>query len=329
VGPQNNRLRWSVTSGGANTTGAAIAADGTVYFGSNDHNVYSVDKNGKNLKMFASGSNVNTPTPAISASKVFMGSADHTLYGLNRTDLTEAWGTPIGADLVTSVALGRDGTIFFGGASTNQVFAIGPGDGGILWTFPIGSFSESVGIGDDGTVYAGGAAGTLVAITPDPDGGKAKWTYANDAGAGLGDVSIGDDGTIYGALGNSLVAVRPNGETKWLSSTLDGSFDGVAIGPSGRLYVGTTGATVYAVSPVDGKIVWSVPTMGNYIFRRGAVDAEETLYIGTQMKGLLAIDKDGKVKWTFPAGSIASYPAISDGVVYFGSDDGNFYAVGQ
>jgi outer membrane protein assembly factor BamB len=227
------------------------------------------------------------------------------------------------------VTLGRDGTIFFGGAATNKVFAIGPDDGGILWAYPIGSFAETVGVGDDGTVYAGGANGTLVAITPGAAAGTPKWTYTNDAGSGLGEVTIGDDGTIYGALGNAMVAVSKDGKTKWLSPELDGAFDGIAIGPSGRLYVGTNAATAYALSPVDGKIVWSVPTMGGYIFRRGAVDAEETFYIGTQTKGLFAIDKDGKVKWTFPAGSIACYPALSQGVVYFGSDDGRLYAVGQ
>src|SRR5262249_5462899 len=126
----------------------------------------------------------------------------------------------------------------------------------------------------------------------------------------------------------SVIAVTPAGETKWISPPLDGGFDSVAIGPSGRLYVGTVGPTAYALSPVDGKVIWSTPLMAGYIFRPRAVDAEDTFYVGTQTKGRVAIDKDGKVKWNYPSPAIASFPALGDGVVYFGSDDGALYAVG-
>lgn len=53
------------------------------------------------------------------------------------------------------------------------------------------------------------------------------------------------------------------------------------------------------------------------------------LYVGTDVKGLLALDaSNGKVRWSFPCEvGIRTSPGVSGGRVYFGDDEGIFRAV--
>ena len=53
------------------------------------------------------------------------------------------------------------------------------------------------------------------------------------------------------------------------------------------------------------------------------------VYISSEDSYLYAVDiKTGQEKWKFKTGDIIlSSPSVSGGVVYFGSSDGNLYAV--
>jgi outer membrane protein assembly factor BamB len=54
------------------------------------------------------------------------------------------------------------------------------------------------------------------------------------------------------------------------------------------------------------------------------------VYFGSDDGNLYALHaQTGTKVWNFTTnGSIQSSPAVANGVVYFGSDDGNLYAVG-
>jgi eukaryotic-like serine/threonine-protein kinase len=58
--------------------------------------------------------------------------------------------------------------------------------------------------------------------------------------------------------------------------------------------------------------------------------AGDTVYFGSADGNLYALDPaTGKLEWRFKtAGRIRATPAVADGVVYLGSMDGNLYAVG-
>ncbi|MGW4985906.1 outer membrane protein assembly factor BamB family protein, partial [Streptomyces mirabilis] len=53
------------------------------------------------------------------------------------------------------------------------------------------------------------------------------------------------------------------------------------------------------------------------------------VYVGSRDSSLYAVDAaTGRKRWSFLTGSaVSSSPAVVDGVVYFGSVDGNLYAV--
>jgi hypothetical protein len=99
----------------------------------------------------------------------------------------------------------------------------------------------------------------------------------------------------------------------------------------------------YIEAEIDGLLVGCLylpngnPALGpkfDYKPLAGALD--ETFGIADRHQDahrLYAVNPDGTMKWKFTTGviqDIDSSPAIgTDGTVYFGSDDGNLYAVGD
>jgi outer membrane protein assembly factor BamB len=69
--------------------------------------------------------------------------------------------------------------------------------------------------------------------------------------------------------------------------------------------------------------------LGSHSDSSPAIADDGTLYLGTWLGSLCAINPDGTRRWRFPVGNeIRSAPAIgADGTVYFGSRDRTFYAV--
>jgi eukaryotic-like serine/threonine-protein kinase len=74
-------------------------------------------------------------------------------------------------------------------------------------------------------------------------------------------------------------------------------------------------------------IKWTFRTRGEVVSSPAIVDG--VIYVGSNDGNLYAIDQQtGTKKWAFATGArVASSPAVYHGIVYFGSYDGNFYAV--
>ncbi len=80
-------------------------------------------------------------------------------------------------------------------------------------------------------------------------------------------------------------------------------------------------------------------SLKNYVFQRPsreifsspAVGADGTVYVGTCAWRVLAVKRDGTIKWAIlTGGEVLSSPAVgADGTLYVGSDDGKLYAIGE
>ena len=86
---------------------------------------------------------------------------------------------------------------------------------------------------------------------------------------------------------------------------------------------------IYAAKgvPVLKGVKWNFHTQGEVISSPAVVAG--VVYFGSTDGNLYAVDKErGSLRWKFTTGArIPSSPAVADGVVFFGSYDGNFYAV--
>ncbi|UCG69479.1 MAG: PQQ-like beta-propeller repeat protein, partial [Thermoplasmata archaeon] len=116
---------------------------------------------------------------------------------------TQKWAFLTGDRVVSSPAIGSDGTIYVGSHDRN-LYAINP-DGTVKWSFTTsGSVRSSPAIGSDGTIYVGSNNFKLFAINQD---GTEKWNFTTGRFV-QSSPAIGSDGTIYvGSWDHKLYAI--------------------------------------------------------------------------------------------------------------------------
>ena len=117
----------------------------------------------------------------------------------------------------------------------------------------------------------------------------------------------------------------PENRLVW-RTLLAGSVKGTPTVTADAVYVGATGGKVYCLDKKTGKVKWSYPTGGDVASQVLAVN--DMVYAGASDGKLYALTTKGKLKWTFEAKEgIYSSPVYSDGLILFGCNDSNFYAV--
>lgn len=133
-----------------------------------------------------------------------------------------------------------------------------------------------------------------------------------------------------------LTANARSFERRW-TFTAHGPFIGSAVVADGVIYAGSLDSTLYALDERNGRVVWSVrfpaPIRSTPSVHNGL------LYINAAGT-LTALDASSGVRrWSFATGGekihepygyadyYQSSPAVRNGTVYFGSGDGNVYAV--
>jgi len=247
----------------------------------------------------------------------------NTLLAVN-ADGTAKWTYPIGG-VGGSPAIGSDGTIYVA-ASDSNLYAV-QANGSLKWTAPIGKASgDTPAISPDGTIYVGCLDHKMYAVNPD---GTPRWSFTGGDQFFNSDPAIGTDGTIYiNCLNGICYAINPDGTQKWVFTSTSPLLS-PAIGADGTVYIGSEDSNFYALNNSNGTVKWKFATQ-NCVDGCPAIGADGTIYVGSGDHNMYAITPGGTLKWSFAtAGWIASVPAIGpDGTLYFGSDDGNFYAIG-
>ncbi len=338
AGPSTNTLAWSYQTGGKITAGAAIGADGTIYFGAQDRKVYALNPDGSLKWTYTHNYPIYYASPAIGQDGTIYIGADKVL-ALN-PDGTLKWaygGINITGLINASPAIGQDGTIYalsslVVSASDNKLIAIKP-SGEKDWEYHTGgSGYGSPALAPDGAIYFGCSDGKLYALNPN---GTLKWTY--QAGNAVnGSPAIDANGNIYIAASNTtpnqnqLIALSPTKSVLW--SLLSGGeyisrFAAPAIASDGTIYQGFYG--LRAINP-DGTVKWQTSTAGNVGYYPGApaIGVDGTVYFTTEDHKCYAYSSTGEKRWALDFGYAAAPPIIStDGSLYFGSDDQKFYAI--
>jgi hypothetical protein len=325
LGPQTGNVRWRFDTGAISSVAPAVAANGTIFIGSNDRQVHAVSPAGKELWRAGVPGNINDSGFVIGRDgTVFVGCADGKMYAFTPEGTTK-WATSIEADVRWTPAVGGDGTLFITGLGDPKpvpLFALGP-DGAVKWRSG-GRFGVSaVAIGIDGALFVGGADSLLHAVSRAD--GTDIWT-APTSGVAVSP-TVGSDGTVYVTDVKSLSAFEPKtGARRW-SVPIDAPASGVALGPDDTVYVAEHGGRLLAVR-ANGTTKW-VFDSGTSWMQPAAVGADGTAYLGGA-DGIYAVSADGALRWKVPAGAIVnSQPAIGgDGTLYIVSSDQFLYAIG-
>jgi outer membrane protein assembly factor BamB len=316
AGPATNALAWQYSIVGGNvTTAPASGADGTVYIGSDNGNIYAINADGSPKWTYITGG-IILSSPAIGADGVvIVGNENYNLYAINPNGSLK-WSYTTGNSItLSSPVIGTDGTVYIGCTDQN-LYAINP-DGSLKWAYYTGfQIKSSPAIGADGTVYVGSEFTDLHAINPD---GSLKWSYAT-GGPVDSSPAIGADGTVYvGSDDNKLYAINPSGSLQWTYTLAsDINFVTPAIAADGTIYMGCSDSNLYAINP-DGSLKWTYAT-GDAINGAPAIGLDGIVYVGSDDTTLYAIYPNGSVAWSDSTGAGLYFPPAlgNDGTLYVG-----------
>lgn len=325
------KLLWKFETKGQVNSSPCVGPDGTVYFGSEDDNVYAViGTTGKKKWEFQTHNNVNSSPIISDKGTLFVGSDDCRIYAIDSKNGNEKWHYETAGVITASAALDNDGNLYVGSAD-GRLYAFDAETGDDKWRSKIGTYSiyKTPFFDLDGNVSV--LADNQVITTVD----KNKGNYINGRFAGVeSQPSIDKDGTIYaGFYGEQLCSFDgKTGEKKWDFKLKEGISSRITIGKDGTLYFGCFDGTLYAVDGKTGKEKWwfKTDTQNRPARSTPVLCPDGTLYVGSKNGKLYALDSStGKKRMEYETGGeIESTPAVtSQGIVYFGSKDNCMYAL--
>jgi eukaryotic-like serine/threonine-protein kinase len=270
-----------------------VISQGSVYFGSSDGNVYSLDAaSGKLNWKFPTGDVVHA-SPVLSAGILYIGSWDSYFYAIDAATGAQKW----------RFKTGEDPDIH------NQV--------GI----------QSSAVVSEGLVYFGCRDSNLYAL--DAATGEKKWAY-NNKGSWVIASPVVSDGKLFFATsdsgmfravdaktGKDLFQIKFSGWPTFSSPAIAGNM----------LYVGSHSGKLFAIDIASHQQSWEFSTDGAQ--RNGAAytNPDGTPNYAAAYAGDFYDEMVVGVRKLMTVGGIYSSPVLADGVLYFGSTDGYLYAI--
>lgn len=194
------------------------------------------------------------------------------------------------------LAIGSDGTVYFGTEDTNGSLLAVSASGVLRWSKELGSaIKASPAITSDGKVYALNNNGKLYCLNA--ESGGEIWT-AEQTGTASG-VVVGSDGTVYFATSGGIWAYNDVGNIIWVCPT---AFNVTERGGSLAIYDGILYAVLKskggcaAINSSTGVVLWQYPTSYGDCYHP-VVDSEGTVYFCEKAGGVYAVKKNGTLKW--------------------------------
>ena len=317
-----NRVQWSLPTGGRVFATPTVGDDGTVYVGSDDRCLYAIDQGGSILWVFPTGGCISSAPTLGPDGTLYFGSNDRCIYALSPAGEL-LWCFPTGGLVQASPVLGSDGTLYAG--STDGCLYALRSDGSCKWVFQTGGrilASPSVGKRED--VFIGSEDHSLYALNLD---GTLKWIF-NSGAAVMTSPAVNREGALFfGSDDHILYALDPHGAVRWVFPTGGKIRSSPVLGEDESIYFGSDDHCLYALNS-DGSLRWIFASQGG-IRSSPHVDAEGTVYFTDCDKNVYALFSDGELKWRYAMRRpVTSSPSQDDlGEILIGSRDKRLYVL--
>ncbi len=294
--------RWRVSTDGAVVSSPAVS-EGTVVFGSADRFIYAVDADsGEQQWRFRTGGAI-VSSPVVSDGRVIAGSMDGHLYCLDMSDGSIVWRSEQGPGIQCSPAIGNDLVLY--GDDGGSMYALRLSDGSLVWEIEkSGRVVAAPVIGGEVAVF--GVMGPSALRPPKVDYLLAVRTTTGEQVWALHD--------NYSVLSAPLIA----GERVFFA-TVEG-------------YLSKT--VMRSANLADGELVWErrmpgvIDSSPALLENQAGLEAS-SLCVGCHDGRLYLLNPaDGAIRDVTPlAQKIYSSPAVSDGRIFIGADDGCVYCL--
>ena len=355
VDAATGRQLWKRGTGGPVPATPAVA-DGRVFVGSYDGKFYALDaRTGAALWKFLTGGerrfeakglhgmqpsnqtlsdpfDVFLSSPVAAQGMVYFGSGDGHLYAVDAATGKLRWKFRTG-DVVHASPAYAGGVLYFGSWDT-YLYAVDAATGRQKWRFKSGDdplIHNQVGFQSspavvNGVVYTGCRDANLYAI--DALSGKEKWHFSTDGSWVVSSPAVSGGKVFFATSDSSLYIV------------LDAATGKPVLQQQGKAYVfsspavagdvvllGVLNGTLEARDLASGALLWEYQTdasrrnLGWVLTSERKFNTPLLFHSIWREAPIVAIDRQ------FGVGSIFSSPLVVGGVVYFGSADGNLYAI--
>ena len=327
-------VKWLFNTGGAVNSSPAIGRDGSIYFGSDDGNLYKLDSSGTEVWRFSTSGAIQGDPAIVNSNgldSVFFGSADGRVYVRGEDNLSGCGTSPLVSGVSNSIAVDEFLQRFYV-SSSNSLYQFDFSCNLIsVFTTPPGNMTTAA-VTSEGMVFVGSEDGFIYGVTflgtsPNVAFNFATSSMPNHSAPILqpnGNIIVGsDDNNMYNLLGTQ----PPLLTTLWIFPTTQPIESSAIIAPDGTVLFGSNDKNLYAVSS-SGVEKWKITTSGA-VTSTPAVGASGNVYFASQDNFLYASDSAGNVLWSLNLNApILSSPVLlSDGSLLIGSQDGNLYSV--
>ncbi len=237
-------------------------------------------------------------------------------------DMTPSWEFVPGTTVRTEIAIGGDGSLYFGG-SNGLLYAISP-KGKKQWTFDMQDIYVNTPAVLSGAIYATSSEGGLFKLGLD---GRQIWRFDPPSYCNASPI-IGPDGTVYistysrspGEIFNPRLGIPSSEKTPApnLDSPTANSLGLNSLEPlTPRV---SEGLGLYAINPI-GIVKWHL-FPDDSVFQPACVDGAGNIYLRFSLDQLLSLNPDGTERWSYNSDShINTNPIIGvDGSVIFSEE---------
>ncbi len=312
-GPETlGSVAWRFVTGGTVRSTPALA-EGVLYFGSADGNLYAVTaEDGAEVWRFDAEAPINS-SPALAGDLVVFMDRANTVWALERRTGRPRWQLATGPDLPLS--WGHEGWDYLGpsatvasasngaeilliGSGNGKLYAIDPATGKVRWQRDTGGRIRATPAVANGAVFLGNGAGIFFALSLSD--GTTIWRFET-AGVGYDAADFGFDRRQI----QSSAAVR-----------------------DGRVYFGSRDASFYALDAATGDLLWHREDGSAWVVNSPAVNGEMVVTGRSSSTNLRALDPEtGDERWVVETGGLVfSSPVLAGGTVYLGTGSGRIHA---
>ena len=308
-------VKWKFKTGGAVVSSPAVA-EGLVYVGSADGNLYAIDQEtGAQKWSFETGEPI-VSSPAVANGMVYFLGSDGALHAVAAATGAPKWRFATGGEhrfearnlhgmtpaaetmpdpmdhFLSSPAI-SNGHVYFG-SSDGKVYAVDAATGVLQWSFATGDVVHASPAIANNTVYIGSWDSYFYAL--DAETGQEKWRF-----------KAGEDPAIHNQVG----------------------FQSSAAVVGGMVYVGCRDGHAYALDAATGHKVWDYSTSQSWVNTTPAV-RDGVVYVGTaDTHRFLAIDaRTGRLRFLVDLQAlIFGSAAVTGNLAYIGAMNGRLSAI--
>lgn len=345
AGIDNPVTAWKFQTKGP-IRGGIVASGNSVYFGSADGHIYSIDKSsGKlNWKFKTNGSIVSTPALA-EGRFIIVSSRDNTVYCLHAASGQLAWKYSMQAPvkfeyewdltMASPVIAGKHVLI---GSGDAHLYSLSVDQGKLNWKFKTGGRIRATPLVANQVIYQPSHDGYLYALNLK---GELQWKFETrgvrfdgkrfgfDRTSIYSSPQLADSLLVFGSRDGSEYCVNIHTQkTKW-RHFYDGTWAmSKPLIYNGVVYLGwSTNFKFNAIDMATGKEKWQFTSKG--VHYADPILVGNTLYVVSTDGNIYALDPaTGLVQWQHKTGtSNYSTPWVDESGVYAGNDDGALYCI--